>query len=86
MKNTIEIFPNFGYFCHVPPINNGYYQKGIFILIYDGRRLTLKKNLNHLSEKLENNYCKELERIGKKEIIPIRNEVIEYSKRQLIFR
>ena len=38
MKNTIEIFPNFGYFCHVPPINNGYYQKGIFILIYDGRR------------------------------------------------
>ena len=81
MKNTIEIFPNFGYFCHVPPINNGYYQNGIFILIYDGRRLTLKKNLNQLSEKLENNYCKELERIGKKEIIPIRNEVIEYSKK-----
>ena len=79
MNNTLEIFPNFGYHCHVPPINNSYYLKGNFILIYDGKRLTVKKNLKELSDKLEKNYCKELERIGKKELIPIRKETIEYS-------
>ena len=81
MNNTLEIFPNFGYYFHVPPINNSYYLKGNFILIYDGRRLAAKPNLNELSYKLEKNYCKELERIGKNELIPIRKEAIEYSKK-----
>ena len=81
MNNTLEIFPNFGYYFNVPPINNSYYLKGNFILIYDGRRLAAKPNLNELSYKLEKNYCKELERIGKNELIPIRKEAIEYSKK-----
>ena len=79
MNSTLEIYPNFGYYCHVPPINNSYYLKENFILIYDGRRFTVKQNLNELSYKLEKNYCKELERIGKQELIPIRNEAIEFS-------
>ena len=85
MNSTLEIYPNFGYYCHVPPINNSYYLKENFILIYDGRRLTVKQNLNELSYKLEKNYCKELERIGKKELITIRKEAIECFKRLLIF-
>ena len=81
MNHTREIFPNFGYYSHVPPINNGYYIKDNFILLYDGRRFTLKENLIELSEKLEQNYCKELERIEKTELIPIRKEAIKYSKK-----
>ena len=82
MNNTIEIFPLFGYFCHVPPIKNSYYIYQKFILLYDGLRLSLKINTNSLSDILENNYCKELERINKNNIIQIRKEVIKHSKKQ----
>ena len=81
MNKTKEIFPTFGYFCHVPPINNSYYIKGNNILMYNGKRLILKENYNGLSEILENNYCKELERIEKKELISIRELAIQYSKK-----
>ena len=81
MNNTKEIFPIFGYFCHVPPIANGYYVKGNYILVYDGRRLTLKENLNGLADQLEKKYCTELERIEKRELIPIRKGAIKYSKK-----
>ena len=81
MNNSIEIFPFFGYHFHVPQINNSYFLQGNFILIYDGKRLTIKRNEKDMQDKLEKNYCKELERIDKKELIPIRKEVIVYSKK-----
>ena len=84
MNNTREIFPYFGYYSHIPQINNSYYIKENFILVYNDRRLFLKDNLEELYEKLEKNYCKELERIEKIELIPIRKEAIEYSKNDKI--
>ena len=70
----------FGYFCHIPQIKNSYYIQQNFILIYDGLRLSLKQNFISLSDILEKNYCNELEKIDKKEIIPISKEAIKHSK------
>ena len=84
MNNTREIFPNFGYFSHVPQIKNGYYIKGNFILLYDGKRLSFKKNLEGSRDYLERNYCKELIRIKKNKFIPIRKEAIKYFKKQKV--
>ena len=81
MNNTFEIFPNFGYFFHLPQINNSYFVKGKFILIYDSRRLTLIKNENEFRDKLEKKYCKELERRKKQNLIKIRQKAIVYSKK-----
>ena len=82
MNNTFEIFPNFGHYFHLPQIINSYFVKGKFILIYDSRRLTLIKNENEFRDKLEKKYCKELERINKKNLIKIRQKAIVYSKKQ----
>ena len=81
MNNTYEIFPNFGYHFHVPQINNSYFVKGNFILIYINGRLTLIKNENQMRDKLEKNYCIELERINKTDLIRIREKAIIYSKK-----
>lgn len=32
-NNSLEIFPTFGYFTHVPPINNSYYINENYIII-----------------------------------------------------
>ena len=81
MNKTFEIFPLFGYFCHIPPINNSYYIKGNYILTYDGKRLTLIKNSEGLRDILEINYASELEKNGKNELIPIREIAIKYMKK-----
>jgi len=81
MNNTFEIFPNFGYFFHLPQINNSYFVKGNFILLYVSGRLTLKNNENQLRDKLEEKYCKELKKINKNDLITIRQKAIVYSKK-----
>ena len=81
MNNTIEIFPIFDLHFHVPPIINGYYLKGDYTLINDGKRLTLQKNLEGLLDKLEDNYCNKLKIIGKNKLIQFRKEAKEYFKK-----
>ena len=81
MNHSIEIFPILGYFSHVPPIKNSYYINGNYILIYNGKRITLKQNFKGLSDKLEKKYCHELKKKKKRKLIQIRKEAIQYFKK-----
>ena len=81
MNNSVEIFPLFGYFSKIPQINNSYYVYGKFILTYDGKRLKLLNNKEDVIDDLERNYCKELEKYNKNELIVIRKKVIKYFKK-----
>lgn len=80
-NKTIEIYPSFGYFSHIPPINNGYYINGNFILNYNNSRLKIFANTENLSDYFEIKYCEELEKHDKKEIIQIREKAIKYNKK-----
>ena len=80
MNNSREIYPSFGYYSHIPPINNSYYANGDFILTYNGIRLTLINNSEKLKEDLEKNYCEELEKIGKNGLISYREIAIKHSR------
>jgi glycosyltransferase involved in cell wall biosynthesis len=80
MNNSIEIFPVFGYFSHIPQIKNSYYINGNFILHYNGSNLLIFNNSEELKDNFEKNYCDELEKYGKKELIQIREKIIRYNK------
>ena len=80
MNNSREIYPSFGYYSHIPPINNSYYVNGDFILTYNGIRLTLTNNSEKLKEDLEKIYCEELEKIGKNDLISYREIAIKHSR------
>ena len=55
-NNSLEIFPTFGYFAHVPPINNSYYINENYIIIYRNFKLKLIKNERIVREDLEKKY------------------------------
>ena len=81
MNNSFEILPSFGYYAHIPPINNSYYVNENFILIYNDLKFKIIKNSRIVRENLEQKYTKELEKIGKKEIIQIRQITINYREK-----
>ena len=79
-NNSLEIFPTFGYFAHVPPINNSYYINENYIIIYRNFKLKLIKNERIVREELEKIYCKELDKINKTELIQIRASAVKYRE------
>ena len=81
MNFNIEIFPNLGYFSHIPPLNNSYYVSDNFIIKHIDKRLMLflyKKKLEIYSEKI---YSSELKKINKNDIINIRKKSLKYKKK-----
>lgn len=71
-NNSLEIYPVFEYFAHVPPINNSYYISENFIITYQNLELKIIKNRRIVRQNLEKIYCKEFARINKTEIIAIK--------------
>lgn len=81
MNNTREIFPTLGWFSRLPPIENSYYNFGNYIISYKRKRLNIYQNNEILKERLEIQYCEELWKLNKKNIISIRKKVIRKVKR-----
>ena len=81
MNNTFEILPLFGYYVHIPRINSSYYISGDTILTYENFKFKLIKNTKVIRKHLERNYCKQLIKIKKKEIIQIRKTAIKFNEK-----
>ena len=52
MDNNIEIFPSLGLFSHIPPLKNGYFISGNFIIKYYNKRLEVFQYNQLLEKKL----------------------------------
>ena len=75
----IEIFPTLGCFSHIPPIINGYYVSENHIAKYINRSLTIFIKNKYLLKVFEDQYCKQLKKEGKNNIIKLRKENIKYK-------
>ena len=76
---VIEIFPSLGWFTHVPSINNGYYVSDNYIVKNINDSLTIFGNKKILTKLFEKQYCEELKRLNKNDIIKLREESIKYQ-------
>ena len=81
-NNSLEIFPTFGYFAHIPPINNSYYINENYIIIYKNFKLKLIKNERIVREDLEKIYCKELDKMNKTKLIQIRASAVKFREKK----
>ena len=79
-KVTIEIFPSIGRYTHIPPISDGYYIIGNYILKNLHRNLIVFERNNYLIKSFEKKYCNELHKIQKYEIIEYRKEYMKTRK------
>ena len=74
-----EIVTTQGYFSHIPPLENGYFISGNYIIKMIDKRFTLYKYKHSLEKYFEKKYCKTLRYLGKKNIIQIRRKNKEYK-------
>jgi len=75
-----EIITSFGWYAHIPNLENGYYNSGDYILkIFDNRIIIYPYNKS-LIKICEINYQKELARIRKSYIIKYRNKYMKYKE------
>ena len=77
----IEIFPYLGCFSHIPCISNGYYDSGEYIIKYVEDRLYIYRYDQKLKISFENQYCKELKKRRKNNIINLRKNYFEYENK-----
>ena len=80
-----EIFTSLGFFSHIPPISHGYYISNNLIIKYLNKRLVLYQYSKKSHIIFEILYCKELIKIGKKQIIHIRRKYKKKIKKKKIF-
>ena len=74
MNCFCEIFPSFGKFTHIPTVPDGYYISGNHIFkIIEKRIITFHYN-ERLENKFEEQYCNELIKEGKNNIVKLREE------------
>ena len=79
--NIIEIFPDLGWFTHIPSIKNGYYISDNYIARYIKNILTIFIKKEKLVKLFEKQYCKQLKLEDKKYIIKLRKENIKYRNK-----
>ena len=58
LNKKIEIFPNLNFLSHIPPISNGYYVSGNFILTKENRQLIIYQYTREIEILFENKYYK----------------------------
>lgn len=75
MDNNIEIFPSLGLFSHIPPLKNGYFISGNFIIKYYNKRLEVFQYNQLLEKKFENQYCYELKQNKKDIFVKLRKKI-----------
>ena len=80
-NNDIEIFPSLGWFTHIPNINDGYYNAGIFIIKPIEGRLNIYQYNESLKEIFEEQYCKNLKQLTKINIITLRHNYFKNEKK-----
>lgn len=72
---TTEILTSSGWFSHIPPILNGYYISGNYIIKYVGNRLTIFPYNKKTEIKFEKLYCYELQKRRKEYIVKLRKHI-----------
>ena len=76
----IEIFPSLGWFVPIPNINDGYYISLGNIIKYIDGRLHIYQNNETLKESFEKQYCEQLRKIKKQNILEIRKKYFQKEK------
>ena len=77
---TSEIFTSLGWYSHIPPISNGYFAYGNYIIKYNESRIIVNRYSQEKEKYLEKQYCDELKKIKKDYIIELRNHIKNKSK------
>lgn len=80
-NNNYEIFPIQGYFTNLPLINNGYYVSSDYIIRIVEKRLTLYKYNEIIENSFENQYCNQLKKLRKYNIIKLRRANKKYKRK-----
>ena len=75
MDNNKEIFTSLGLYSHLPPLSNGYYVSGNYIIKYIENRIILFHYTPKLENEFEIQYCNELYKTKKDYIVPLRNYI-----------
>ena len=76
----IEIFPSLGWFSHIPSLLNGYYSSGVYIMKIIDDRINVYLYNESLKESFENQYCKQLKKYKKTNLINFRNNYFKNKK------
>jgi len=77
MDAIIEIFPSFDSFTKIPPIKYSYYSNKKYIISNEDNNLIIHPYNDHLEKIFELNYCKQLKKLKKDDIIKLRKDHIE---------
>ena len=77
----IEIFPLMGSFTHIPSITNGYYNTDEYIIKLSGGRLNIYRYDEKLKKSFEYQYCKELKKRRKNNIINLRKNYFKFENK-----
>ena len=77
--HSIKIFPFFGKFTHIPNILNGYYNTGKYMIKFIEGRLNIYLYNEKLKISFEKQYCKELLKKNKMNIIRLRKNYFKYE-------
>ena len=80
-EKEIEIYPSLGWFSFIPNILNGYYNSGTFIIKYNDNRMCVFMHNTKLEESFEDKYQKELKKLGKQNIIKLRQSYFKAKKK-----
>ena len=80
MDENSEIFISLGLFSHIPPLSNGYFASGNFIIKYHENRLNLFQYNEEVENQFERQYCFELHQNKKEYIINLRKYVKHKKK------
>jgi len=81
MKSKIEIFPSLCKYSHIPSISNSYYLNGKYIIRNYNKSLIIYKYENKSILIFEEEYCSELSKLKKYEIIKLRKENLNNNKK-----
>ena len=80
-KMEIKIFPSLGFFSHIPSILSGYYDTGEYIIRLYEERLYIYEYDKKLKLTFEKQYCKELKKRRKNNIINLRKNYFKYENK-----
>ena len=79
-NNNYEIFPIPGYFTNLPLINNGYYVSSNYIIKIVEKRLTIYKYNENIENSFEIQFCNQLKKLKKYDIIKLRKANRKYIR------
>ena len=81
LNKSYKILTTQGYFSKIPSISEGYMIDGNYILKIIDNKLTLFLYNTNLANSFEEKYCKNLESLGKTNIIKLRKRYFKFKKR-----